>query len=144
MAPEPRQTLSPRQRRAGARIRTQIGQAWVTTVNDVDDAAQWSGGRYEAFRDQMLATTTTHGHYFNVTSIRKDETHRTDATSEFGLCTFFDDVGDTDANPYAKMSQAWLDLLGPEPSFVNETSEGNHQYFYVFDEPVQMSDCSGR
>ena len=50
----------------------QIGQAWVTTVNDVDDAAQWSGGRYEAFRDQMLATTTTHGHYFNVTSIRRD------------------------------------------------------------------------
>ena len=36
------------------------------------------------------------------------------------------------------MSQAWLDLLGPEASFVNETSEGNHQYFYVFDEPVEM------
>jgi hypothetical protein len=47
----------------------------------------------------------------------------------------FDDVG---CGPNAKMNKDWLDLMGPEPTLVVETSEQNHQYFYVFDEPAPI------
>ena len=49
------------------------------------------------------------------------------------FCMMIDDVG---SGPGAKISEALMELTGPEPSWILETSKDNHQYGYIFSAPV--------
>ena len=109
--------------------------AWITVVRDVDIKGQWTGGRYSALGAALKASPNA-GHYVSVGIVKPGATRRLNTTTEAGACIFFDDVGEIGVNPNAKMDKAWLDLLGPTPTFVVATSEGNFQYFYAFSEPV--------
>lgn len=109
--------------------------AWLTVVHNVDDGSQWEGGRYLDLK-AALETAPNAGHYISVGIVKPGATRRLNTTTEAGACIFFDDVGEIGVNPNAKMDKAWLDLLGPTPTFVVATSEGNFQYFYAFSEPV--------
>ncbi len=109
--------------------------AWITVVRDVDIKGQWTGGRYSALGAALKASPNA-GHYVSVGIVKPGAKRRLNATTEAGACIFFDDVGEMGVNPNAKMDKAFLDTLGPTPTFVVATSEGNFQYFYAFSEPV--------
>jgi hypothetical protein len=112
--------------------------AWVTKVSDVADKPQWAGGRYEALRPALETSAGTHGHYLNTTIIKEGKKHRTNDDSASAMFLFFDDCGDATVNPDVKMDRMFLDILGPTPTLVTETSENNFQYVYAFDKPVPM------
>ena len=112
--------------------------AWVATVTDVNsEDGQWRGGRYRNMAT-AFKTAAKAGHYVNTTIIRPDRHRRTDACAESVAFIFADDVGGMPANPTAKISKDWLDLVGPTPTLMVETSASNFQYFYVFDEPAEL------
>jgi hypothetical protein len=111
-------------------------EAWVAVVRDVVNREQWAGGRYGDLSAALHAAGQS-AHFVNTTIIRPQGKHRWDSLAESATFLFFDDCGDPDINPNAKMERDWLDVFGPTPTFVVETSEGNAQYFYAFAEPVK-------
>jgi hypothetical protein len=113
-----------------------VKDAWVAIVGDVNDRAAWAGGRYGDLSETLHAATQS-AHFVNSTIIRPGGRRRWDGLAESAVFLFFDDVGEVGVNPTAKMDQGWLDLCGPTPTFVVETSAGNSQYFYAFTEPVK-------
>ena len=110
--------------------------AWVAAVADPRNGAHWAGGRY---RDLSTAfqTAAKAGHYVNTSLIKPGGRHRWDALAESVVFLFFDDVGDMRANSNAKIDRDWLELCGPTPTLIVETSSDNYQYFYGFEEPIE-------
>ena len=109
---------------------------WVASVREARSGPQWAGGRYGAFAKPLDAEA---GHYVNQTLIRPGG-KRDDASSIAGLFIFFDDVGDVGSvdAPNAKMDRGWMETFAPDPTFIEETSKNNFQWFYAFDKPCPI------
>lgn len=111
--------------------------AWVTTVIDINAKAEWTGNHYVT-EAGALSHRSDAGHYVCVGILKPGSTQRIDDNVEAVTGVVFDDVGVV-GQPDTKLDIEWFKDK-PEPTFIVETSAGNHQFFFVFDGPIDPND----